>query len=247
MLREAASSVHVNRKTTAGVVVGVLAFGAAGAGVLFTPITQVSKVVVEEIPDAGHQSRAGHLEASQEQMITAAAGVQMGKPLVQVDVESVEQRVAALGRYRRVEVSRQRPSSVRIDVLPRVAVLAVAPKGKADPARVELVDEAGMAYEKVAEAPSGLPVAQLADIRDIAQRQAAVAAVAALNVQRHAQLAGLEVSSDAQVTMSLNDVRVNWGGIDEGPLKAAVVAALVERSGIRTLDVRAPQRPVATG
>ena len=92
-----------------------------------------------------------------------------------------------------------------------------------------------------------MPVAQLADIRDIAQRQAAVAAVAALNVQRHAQLAGLEVSSDAQVTMSLNDVRVNWGGIDEGPLKAAVVAALVERSGIRTLDVRAPQRPVATG
>ena len=73
------------------------------------------------------------------------------------------------------------------------------------------------------------------------------AAVAALDVQRRAQVTGLEVSSSGQVQMSLGEVEVKWGGADDAALKAAVVAALVDRAGIRTLDVRAPQRPVTTG
>lgn len=241
-LRHAASTVHWDRKTVAGVAAGVLALGGAGAGVLLTPVTQVSGVVVEAAPDSAGQPEPPALGAAEQRAITGAAGPTIGKPLVKVDIAGVEQRVSALGRYRRVEVSRQWPDALRIRVLHRVPVLAVPAEGK----RVELVDEYGIAYEKVAKVPAGLPVAQLMDVRDIAQRQAAVAAVAALTVQRRAQLNGLEVSSDAQVTMSLGGVEVQWGGVDENQLKAAVVAALVERSGIRTLDVRAPHRPVTT-
>lgn len=46
--------------------------------------------------------------------------------------------------------------------------------------------------------------------------------------------------------MSLGEVEVQWGDASDSRLKAAVVAALVDRAGIRTLDVRAPQHPVST-
>ncbi len=243
---------RLDRRRAAGAAAGVLVLGGAGVGVLlYAPMVRVSHVVVEGPAVAGGApaqtsqgvASTGGLGSAEQQAITAAAGISMGEPLVKVDTEAVAERVAGLGRYRKVEASRAWPDGVRIDVLPRIPVVAVA----SSQGPVQLVDEGGVAYDGAAQAPPQVPVARLQGVRDAAQRQAAVAAVAALDVQRRAQVTGLEVSSSGQVQMSLGEVEVKWGGADDAALKAAVVAALVDRAGIRTLDVRAPQRPVTTG
>jgi cell division protein FtsQ len=224
---------RVDRRRVAGAVAGLLVLGGSGAGfVLFAPMTRVSQVVVE-VPALRSASEASPLDAGAQRDITAAAAVPLGEPLVQVDTEEVARRVAALGRYRAVEVNRAWPDTLRIEVLPRIPVVAVAGSRGV----LQLVDEGGVAYEGAA---------RLADVRDAVQRQAAVAAVAALDVQRRAQVRDLEVGSSGEVRMSLGEVEVQWGDASDSRLKAAVVAALVDRAGIRTLDVRAPQHPVST-
>lgn len=233
---------RVDRRRVAGAVAGLLVLGGSGAGfVLFAPMTRVSQVVVE-VPALRSASEASPLDAGAQRDITAAAAVPLGEPLVQVDTEEVARRVAALGRYRAVEVNRAWPDTLRIEVLPRIPVVAVAGSRGV----LQLVDEGGVAYEGAAQAPPQVPVARLADVRDAVQRQAAVAAVAALDVQRRAQVRDLEVGSSGEVRMSLGEVEVQWGDASDSRLKAAVVAALVDRAGIRTLDVRAPQHPVST-
>lgn len=246
---------RLDLRRVAGAAAGLLAFGGAGVGfVLYAPMTRVAQVVVstpagasDSLSDSVSDSGGDAADRAQTRAIIAAAGVTLGEPLVKVDLRQVEERVAALGRYRRVEASRAWLDEVRIDVLPRIPVVALTSSGGSGGGAVRLVDETGVAYDGPAQAPPELPVATLADVRDAAQRQAAVAAVAALDVQRRAQVRGLEVNSAGQVRMSLGEVEVQWGGADDGALKAAVVAALVDRAGIRTLDVRAPQRPVTTG
>ncbi|MDO5711511.1 MAG: FtsQ-type POTRA domain-containing protein, partial [Micrococcales bacterium] len=146
------------------VVICVCTLGGAGAGVVWlAPMTRVSQIVVRQVSDGTSSGGSGGaatrgLDQANRRAIDRAAESALGQPLVEVDTQAIESRVVALGRYRKVVVDRGWPDAIRIAVLPRVPVLAVAAPGR----QADLLDESATAYERVQKEPTDLPVAHLA-------------------------------------------------------------------------------------
>ena len=88
---------------------------------------------------------AGTLAADE---VRKAAGIEVGTPLLRVDVEDVEARVARLPQISAVEVTRGWPQSVVITVVERVPVAVVGEAG-----RRSLVDADGVLFDTITGAP----------------------------------------------------------------------------------------------
>jgi cell division protein FtsQ len=168
--------------------------------------------------------------------ITDAAAVRQGEPLARVDVAAVADRIRAIPGVARVAVTRAWPSTLRIAVTERRGVAVVAVAG-----RPWLVDGTGVRFQQLAVVPPG--TARLA-VRDAGPGDpattAALAALAALGPTVRAQLVVITAQTPDSVTLTLTGNRtVLWGGADESPAKAKVLAALLGQSGT-VYDVSTP-------
>jgi cell division protein FtsQ len=205
-------------------------FGGAAALVLiavwivaFSPALGVRTVVV-----------TGTHNLDQDQVRNAAA-VSSGSPLIRLDTSAVRRRVEALPDVASADVSVAYPSTVRIRVTERVPVGYLARTDDGANSFV-LVDGAGNQYRTVAIAPSGLPRFALASGLSAAGAQAvghAIAVVAAsVPGSVLSQLNEISADSPQAITLVLNDKRtIAWGGVENTPQKAAVVAALLTQPG----------------
>ena len=110
--------------------------GAAAAGAVWFlwagPLLAVGTVQVDG---------AGSLSAEE---VRKAAGIEVGIPLLRVDVDAVEARVAGCRRSPLVEVTRGWPRSVVITVVERVPVAVVGEAG-----RRSLVDADGVLFDTI--------------------------------------------------------------------------------------------------
>lgn len=246
--RTAVLQAHRERLLRFGLRLGaVVAVGGIAAGWLLwgSDVTRVEHVRVHVVdpraPSSGAVLADASVPARVEQIRHAVAGSQH-EPLVQVDIGTLTSEIEGLNRYSTVTVERSWPDALQITVTPRVAVLATVGRGSA----VELLDGDGLAFETVAEAPPGIPLATLSG--DLAEAgRAAVSAVLALSPQRRAQLQRIDVARNGTVSLDVGAVAVQWGARGEEALKSAVVDALVDLPGIERLDVSAPGRPVTVG
>jgi cell division protein FtsQ len=195
--------------------------------VLFTPVLGVRTVDV-----SGTQ-------ALTPEQVRLAAEVPLGTPMIRLDADGIKTRVAVLSRVATVDVVREWPSTILIEVTERKPVATFA-----GPGGVHLVDATGDDYAIVATAPPGLPTITVphAASNDPAT-QAVFAVLAALPAALRPALVNISAQTPGSVTFSLNTGKtVIWGDTGDTGQKAAVLAALLTQPG-KTYDVSAPDLP----
>lgn len=179
---------------------------------------------------------AGVLDARE---VRRVAAVPTGAPLATVDLDEVADRVERLDPVRSVDVSREWPDQVRIDVTERVAVAVVELDGA-----LRGVDETGVVFRRYPTRPPSLPLLRSAPGTPAAALAESTRVVDALPGDLAARVDYVEVGSVDTITLRLRDGRsVLWGSAEESENKARVLDVLLEQEA-STYDVSVPGRPV---
>jgi cell division protein FtsQ len=217
----------------AGALAVVLAVGFLGYAVYFSPWLRVEGVEV-----LGESQLA-------EETIVQTANVPTGDALAVVDLDAIAVRVRSLAEVEQVQVTRQWPREVRIEVRERSAVAVVA---RGD--RFTQLDEKGVTFGTLDEAPEGLPQVRTGPGADTAALTEAAAVVSALPAEVSAIVDHVEVLTVDRILLHLQrDRLVRWGSADASDEKADVLLALLaaeedgETEPAQEYDVSVPSRP----
>lgn len=208
--------------------VGVVAAALLGAGIWllwFSAVLSVQRVLV-----TGTDALSGS-------DVTAAAQVQLGRPLARQDIESIAERVAALRAVESVQVSRDWPQSVRIAVVERTPVLAVR-----TPSGYSLVDAAGVSFRTVDSVPARVAVAEVSP-GDGALLKQVGEVIEALPASLGGSVASIQAeSADSIILVLRNADRIVWGSAEQSAIKAQVLVPLMKHQA-SVYDVSAPGNP----
>jgi cell division protein FtsQ len=172
--------------------------------------------------------------------ILAAAGVDLGTPLVRVPRGTIARRVERLPEVRSARVELSFPGTVVIAVTERVA----AAYRQTSDGHFTYVDATGRSFADLTSAPAALP--QLAPTAAVANDPPTLAAMAAVSAALpgsvRAEVAQLTATSADDITLALRDGRsVVWGDATRNGDKARVLPALLARSG-HVFDVSNPDQ-----
>lgn len=170
------------------------------------------------------------------EQVREVAAVEPGTPLARVDVGRTGERVRTLEPVGEVRVRRGWPSTLRIEVVERVAVAGAPVDGG-----VLLVDARGVAFATEPGVPAGLPRLEVPTPgADDPATQAALSVLLDLPPDLAGQVAAVRASTPSDVSFVLVDERtVVWGGPGDTATKAAAVTALLRMPG-ELYDVSAP-------
>ena len=212
-------------------VVLVLALvGASGYAVWFSPWLDV-----EEVDVSGAQTISA-------EDVRARAGIEDGTPLARVDLAAAEALVRSLAVVKDVDVSRQWPDTVLIDIQERVAIAVVEIAG-----RLRGMDADGVVFRDYNRAPPGLPRVQT-DIgtKAPALKEAALV-ISALPESLTLIVDYLHVTTVDEIELFLKDGRqVVWGSSADSATKARVLQDLL-RTPAAVYDVSVPTQPTTSG
>ena len=176
--------------------------------------------------------------------VRAAAAVALGTPMLRLDTEGIEARVAAVPRVVTVQVRRALDGTVWVE-LTELTPAAIVRRGDG----VHLVDATGTDYAVVPLGPPGLPELRVARVgpRDAAT-VAALTVLTGLPQPLRAQVLVVAARSPADVVLRLNTGQggngreVRWGGVEQGDRKASVLGPLLTQPG-KIYDVSSPTLP----
>ncbi|MER7476476.1 FtsQ-type POTRA domain-containing protein [Streptomyces sp. NPDC126510] len=205
--------------------------------------------------------RAEHVSVSGTRVLTpaqveAAADVPFGKPLISVDTDAIETRLRRkLPRIDAVDVVRSWPHGIDLKVVERTPVLIVQKGGKF----VE-VDDDGVRFATVSEAPKGVPALELtlarsgsatASLRRFGEPRLvreAVTVARALPAAVARETQAVKVRSYDAISLELRDGRtVVWGSSEKGAAKARTLTALMKASpDAGYFDVSVPTAPASS-
>lgn len=199
-----------------------------GAGLLlyFTPIMAARSTVI-----------TGLVTVTPAEIDTAAA-VQPGTPLLQINTDTVAERVATIRKVASARVQREYPSTLRITIVERMPVVL-----KDYPDGPHLFDRDGVDFA-TAPPPPGLPYLDTENPGPTdAPTKAALQVLLSLRPEVSGQVSRIAAPSVASITLTLFDGReVIWGTTDRTEEKALKLAALLTQPG-RTYDVSSPDLP----
>ncbi|MFI9805227.1 cell division protein FtsQ/DivIB [Streptomyces sp. NPDC052301] len=205
--------------------------------------------------------RVQHVSVSGTRVLTPvevreAAAVPVGAPMISVDTDTIEARLRRkLPRIDTVDVVRSWPRGIGLKVTERTPVLLVA-KGRDF---VE-VDDEGVRFATVSQAPKGVPMLELS----VSRSDSAAASLRRFGTDRlvreAVRVAGELPDTVAQVTrnvqvrsydaisLQLGDGRtVAWGSGENGRAKARALTALMKAApGARHFDVSVPTAPASS-
>ncbi|WP_210587386.1 FtsQ-type POTRA domain-containing protein [Streptomyces sp. GESEQ-35] len=189
--------------------------------------------------------------------VREAADVPVGAPLISVETDAIEARLSRkLPRIDSVDVVRSWPHGIGLKVIERVPVLIVEKGGKF----IE-VDDEGVRFATVSEAPKGIPALELTPSRKgssaVSLRRfgegrlvrEAVHAAGAIPAAVARDTRTVKVSSYDEISLELSDGRtVDWGSAENGAAKARTLTALMKASpDARHFDVSVPTAPASSG
>ncbi len=189
--------------------------------------------------------------------VRAAADVPLGEPLISVDTEAIETRLRRkMPRIDAVDVVRSWPHGIGLKVVERTPVLILQKGGKF----VE-VDDEGVRFATVSEAPKGVPALELTlsrsssaaaslrrfDESRLVREAVVVARAVPAAVARDTRT--VKVRSYDDISLELKDGRtVAWGSSEKGAVKARTLTALMKASpAARYFDVSVPTAPASSG
>lgn len=205
----------------------------------FSPALVVKEVVVSGAPEHISTRAVENAEAP------------MGLPLARVDTSAIAERVSMDMRVDSVEVTREWPSRIELELTTREPVAVLTQNGR----RPVLVDEEGIAYERVGSPPSKLvKISAPAGEVSPASLRGALAASSAVAEPWAEEMSRLSVTADGDIRFRVGEIRVQWGPPTETEAKAAALGALLDQEPIDpaseeplTIDLTAPRTPVVTG
>lgn len=187
------------------------------------------------------------VESFSSQRVLDAADVPVGSPLARLDAGAVESRVAKLPRVAGVEVRRDWPHTVVVEVTERVAVVWTREGGA-----VRALDAEGVAFRTYPRAPRRLLEATSSATGDRARRQAlAAAAEVVADVRRrapdlYAEVRAVQADTRDDVRLQLRRGRtLVWGSPGETTAKLRVVGRLLQLRA-KVYDVSAPDTPTTS-
>jgi cell division protein FtsQ len=210
--------------------------GAVAGIVLVVLAVLVWLLVASPVLAAKQVTVTGQRELTAEQVADAAA-VPLGVPLIRQDLDAIAQRATTLPQVASATVQRHWPSTVTVTVTERRPLLAIL-----QPGGYALVDAQGVAFETRPQVPAGVlrtdadpsNAPLLADLGVVA---------AAMPDGLRAKVDRLKATSSGDATLVMSSgTTVHWGGAEESPLKAQIVAALLAKKP-RAIDVSAPHNP----
>jgi cell division protein FtsQ len=177
------------------------------------------------------------IEVLTEDDVRAAAAIPDGTPLASLDLGAVRRRVAALTPVREVQVTRDWPFTVRIDVRERTGVGALLWPDNT----FRIIDASGVVFRDVPTNP-GLPVLKLAAPGPAdPTTQAALTVLASLHPPLRERLVTLVADSPARIRLELQGNReIIWGDATDNDAKAVAATTLLGQPG-DVIDVSAPQ------
>lgn len=214
------------RRSTVVLVVAVVLLVVGTWVAYFSPL-----LVVREVAVAGQRSVTTD-------EVVAAAAVPMGSPLARQDVQAIAQRATRIPAVRAASVTRRWPGTLLVTVTERSGLLAVK-QGDG----FVLVDGEGVAYDREASLPKNAIRADVdPDDQNLLREVGRVAG--ALPAELAGQVKDLSATGPDQITLRLRSgVDVVWGSAEDSPLKAQIVAALLEQKPQQTIDVSSPNAP----
>lgn len=211
------------------VVAAVLGIAAVVTGVWLVFFSSVLAVTGLEIE--GNQLLS-------EKEIAEVAELPTGDPLARVDLAAIKARIEALPAVESVDVSRQWPDKVRVEIDERDAVAVVVLDE-----RFRGLDENGVVFRDYQRPPRGLPLIRIApDTRGEAMAEgAAVVGVLPATITRRIEYVELATVDEISLKLRNGDVVV-WGSAEEAGAKAQVLEALLKQEGT-VYDVSVPGHP----
>ncbi|MFK4102428.1 cell division protein FtsQ [Streptomyces sp. NPDC019531] len=189
--------------------------------------------------------------------VREAADVPVGSPLISVDTDAIAARLRRkLPRIDVVDVSRSWPHGIGLKVTERTPVLLVA-KGR----NFVEVDDEGVRFATVSEAPKGVPTLELTlsqpDSRAASLRRfgedrlvrEAVRVAGAVPAAVARATRSVKVRSYDDISLELSGGRtVAWGSSEKGAAKARTLTALMKAApDARHFDVSVPIAPASSG
>lgn len=174
------------------------------------------------------------------EQVRRAADVRLGEPLARADLDAIAARVEGLPAVESVEVTRQWPGEVLVEVVERTPV-AVVDVGE----RLRGIDANGVLFRDFQVRPQTLPLIKVApDTRGDAMAEAA-AVVGVLPRALARKVEHVDVKTVDQIALVMRDGKtVAWGSAESSTEKAEVLDSLLQaRPGARRYDVSVPGQP----
>ncbi|SDK45360.1 cell division protein FtsQ [Nocardioides sp. YR527] len=186
----------------------------------------------------------GSMKMTSAKQVVEFAAVPVGEPLATADLEAVQVRVLnGLPMVRSVNVSREWPDKIRVDVTERTPVAVVSIGG-----RLRALDETGTVFWDYKKAPSGLPMVNTVTGTNSDALREAAAVASALPADLAKRVDHVEVTTVDSISLELrNDKRVVWGSSAQSDTKAEVLVALMKAEpDVARYDVSVPGQPVTS-
>lgn len=167
-----------------------------------------------------------------------------GTSLVMLNVGEIAAQLEELVGVREAHITRVWPSALRVELVSSEPVAAI-PHGGA----YVLVDDRGETVDTSPAAPEQLPVITI-PVGEGGTRilQGVLAVVDEIPVALRDRVEGIEAQTEDSISFVLRDgPRVEWGSGEQSPLKAEVLAALLDSrqtDGVDVIDVSAPSLPI---
>lgn len=169
--------------------------------------------------------------------IRFAAMVVPDSRMITVDLDGIEARVAELPAVRGVEVSRDLPDTVIIDVTERTISFQRVEAGT-----FQWVDEHGVIFSTSNEPVEGVLQAVTAG-KDARVLEDVAEVVSHLPPELLSQVARVQAKAVDRITLEMEEGElVVWGSAEQSALKADVLAALMSVDA-KLYDVSAPSHP----
>ncbi|MDQ3095920.1 MAG: FtsQ-type POTRA domain-containing protein [Actinomycetota bacterium] len=209
-------------------VLGAIAF--AGWVVFFS-----SWLAADEVQVAGTRTVSA-------KRVIAAADIRTGTPLVRVDLDAVNRKVAAIPAVASVATHRSWPHTLTITVTERTPVATVHRQGG-----WWVLDVEGTVYRKDRERDPALAVVEYRGDDDRVALREVAAVVTTLPGEIRAQTQRITASSMDSISLRLRDGRrVVWGSSAESERKVQVLLLLLRRP-FAVYDVSVPGQPTTSG
>lgn len=192
------------------------------------------------------------------QQAQSVAETNLGRPLARVDASGVEEAVLEDPRIAGVDVSRDWPTTLTLDLTLREPALAMI---KAGTRGFVLADADGVVFDTVEEAPAGVPKARVNITGDDLNPEDLIALQglrAALPESVRQEARDLTLAEPGVIQITIGNIEVIWGDGSNGQLKGRALEALLEQEGIDpdaevsaagpvVIDLTTPTTPVVTG
>jgi cell division protein FtsQ len=176
--------------------------------------------------------------------VRSQAAVRLGEPLARVDTDAIASRVAEMERIDEVEVSRQWPRTIRVDVVERKPIAWVLSGGE-----IRTLDRYGVDFRTLRSEPKDLVEVQVETWSARRRQQALGGSAAVIELLRTdgpdllKKVRYVQAASKDSITLVLGRNRtVTWGSEAKGEQKLRVLRSLLKIKA-RGYDVSAPEQP----